>query len=123
MTLNARKVKSIAALLDPQNRDNTAAAKAAGVSRRQLQEWLASDADFQAALTEAQSAMIGAATMRMTALCGLAVDALADNLDEYTNDKQRLVAAVALLDRVLKWRETLDFEQRLAALESSRDNP
>ena len=122
MALTPKQVKAIAALLDPQNRDNTAAAKAAGVSRRQLQEWLASDPDFQSALSEAQSAMIGAATMRMTALCGLAVDALADNLDEYTNDKQRLVAAVALLDRVLRFKELAEFETRIAALESTRDN-
>ena len=118
MALNSRKVKAVAALLDPQNRNNTAAAKAAGVSVRQLQEWLSSDADFQAALTEAQSAMIGAATMRLTALTGLAVDALADNLDEYTPDKQKLPAALAVLDRVLKFAELVDHEQRLAALEA-----
>ena len=122
MALNPRQVRAIAALLDPANRSNEAAAAAAGVGKRTLQDYL-SDPDFQAELQAAQSAMIGAATMRLTALAGLAVDALADNLDEYTNDKQKLVAAVAVLDRVLKWRETLDFEQRLAALESSRDNP
>ena len=121
MALNPRQVRAIAALLDPANRSNEAAAAAAGVGKRTLQDYL-SDPDFQAELQAAQSAMIGAATMRLTALAGLAVDALADNLDEYTNDKQKLVAAVAVLDRVLKWRETLDFEQRLAALESSRDN-
>ena len=122
MALTPRQVKAVAALLDPANRSNEAAAAAAGVGKRTLQDYL-SDPDFQAELQAAQSAMIGAATMRLTALAGLAVDALADNLDEYTNDKQKLVAAVAVLDRVLKWRETLDFEQRLAALESSRDNP
>ena len=118
MALNPRQVRAIAALLDPANRSNEAAAAAAGVGKRTLQDYL-SDPDFQAELQAAQSAMIGAATMRLTALAGLAVDALADNLDEYTNDKQKLVAAVAVLDRVLKWRETLDFEQRLAALELS----
>ena len=118
MTLNARKVKAIGALLDPANRSNTAAAKAAGVSVRQLQAWLSEDPDFQAALTGAQSAMIGAATMRLTALTGWAVDALADNLDEYSNDRQKLVAALAVLDRVLKFAELVDHEQRLAALEA-----
>ena len=122
MALTPRQVKAVAALLDPANRSNEAAAAAAGVGKRTLQDYL-SDPDFQAELQAAQSAMIGAATMRLTALAGLAVDALADNLDEYTNDKQKLVAAVAVLDRVLKWRETLDFEQRLAALEAGRDNP
>ena len=122
MALTPKQVKAIAALLDPQNRTNEAAAVAAGCSKRVLQTWLA-EGDFAAALQSAQSDMIGAATMRMTALTGLAVDALADNLDEYTNDKQRLVAAVALLDRVLRFKELAEFETRIAALESSRDNP
>ena len=117
MTLNARKAKAIAALLDSDNRNNTAAAKAAGVSRRQLQEWLASDPEFQAALTEAQSAMIAEATMRLTALTGLAVGALAECLGPYTNEKTAMTAAVAVLDRVLRFKELADFETRLAALE------
>ena len=123
MDVKPKQARAIAALLDPQNRTNDAAAVAAGVGKRTLQDWLASDPDFQAALQSAQSDMIGAATMRLTALCGSAVDALADNLDEYTNDKQRLVAAVAVLDRVLRFKELADFEQRLAALEAQRDNP
>ena len=122
MTLNARKVKSIAALLDSDNRNNTAAAVAAGVSRRQLQEWLASDAEFQTALAEAQSAMIAEATMRLTALTGLAVGALAECLGPYTNEKTAMTAAVAVLDRVLKFKELADFEQRLAALEQRESN-
>ena len=124
MALTSKQVRAVAALLDPEhNRTNDAVAERAGVSRRTLQLWLSSDPDFQAALTVAQSAMIGAATMRLTALTGLAVDALADNLDEYSPDKQKLAAAVAVLDRVLKFKELTDFEQRLAALESSRANP
>ena len=96
---------------------------AAGVGKRTLQDWLSSDSDFQAALTEAQSAMIGDATRRLTALTGLAVDALAECLGPYTNEKTAMTAAVAVLDRVLKFKELADFEQRLAALESTRDNP
>ena len=122
MALTARQVKAVAALLDPGNRSNEAAAAAAGVGKRTLQEWLSDDADFKTALTEAQAAMIGAATMRLTALTGMAVDALADNLDKYTPDKQKLPAAIAVLDRVLKFKELTDFEQRLAALESSRES-
>ena len=118
MALTARQVKAVAALLDPGNRSNEAAAAAAGVGKRTLQEWLSDDADFKTALTEAQAAMIGAATMRLTALTGMAVDALADNLDKYTPDKQKLPAAVAVLDRVLKFKELNDLEQRLAALEA-----
>ena len=123
MTLNARKAKAIAALLDSDNRNNTAAAVAAGVSRRQLQEWLASDAEFQTALAEAQSAMIAEATMRLTALTGLAVGALAECLGPYTNEKTAMQAATIVLDRVLRFVELTTLEQRLAALESSRDNP
>ena len=121
MALNPRQVRAIAALLDPANRSNEAAAVAAGVGKRTLQDYL-SDPDFQAELQAAQSAMIGTATMRLTALTGLAVDALAECLGPYTNEKTAMTAAVAVLDRVLKFKELTDFEQRLAALESSREN-
>ena len=117
MTLNARQVKAVAALLDPDNRSNAAAAKAAGVSQRQLQEWL-TQPDFSAALSEAQSAMIGAATMRLTALSGLAVGALAECLGPYTNEKTALQAATIVLDRILRFRELDDMERRLQALEA-----
>ena len=122
MTLNARKAKAIAALLDSDNRNNTAAAVAAGVSRRQLQEWLASDAEFQAALQSAQSALIAEATMRLTALSGLAVGALAECLGPYTNEKTAMQAATIVLDRILRFRELDDMERRLAALEAEREN-
>ena len=122
MDVKPKQARAIAALLDPQNRTNEAAAVAAGVGKRTLQDWLSSDPDFQAELQAAQSAMIGEATRRLTSLCGLAVDALAECLDEYSPDKQKLAAAVAVLDRVLKFKELADFEQRLAALEASRES-
>ena len=113
MALNPRQVKAVAALLDPANRSNDAAAVAAGVGKRTLQDWLASDTDFQAALQAAQSAMIGAATMRMTALCGLAVDALAECLGPYTNEKTAMQAATIVLDRVLRFVELTTLELSL----------
>lgn len=122
MDVKPKQARAIAALLDPQNRTNEAAAVAAGVGKRTLQDWLSSDPDFQAALTEAQSAMIGDATRRLTALTGMAVDALAECLGPYTNEKTAMTAAVAVLDRVLKFKELADFEQRLAALEAGRAN-
>ena len=122
MDVKPKQARAIAALLDPQNRTNDAAAVAAGVGKRTLQDWLSSDPDFQAALTEAQSAMIGEATRRLTALTALAVDALAECLGPYTNEKTAMAAGIAVLDRVLKFKELADFEQRLAALESSRES-
>ena len=122
MDVKPKQARAIAALLDPANRTNEAAAVAAGVGKRTLQDWLSSDPDFQAALTEAQSVMIGDATRRLTALTGLAVDALAECLGPYTNEKTAMTAAVAVLDRVLKFKELADFEQRLAALEASRES-
>ena len=122
MDVSPKQARAIAALLDPANRTNEAAAVAAGVGKRTLQDWLSSDPDFQAALTEAQSAMIGDATRRLTALTGLAVDALAECLGPYTNEKTAMTAAVAVLDRVLKFKELADFEQRLAALEQRESN-
>ena len=122
MDVKPKQARAIAALLDPANRTNEAAAVAAGVGKRTLQDWLSSDPDFQAALTEAQSAMIGDATRRLTALTGAAVDALAECLGPYTNEKTAMTAAVAVLDRVLKFKELADFEQRLAALEQRESN-
>ena len=122
MALNPRQVRAIAALLDPANRSNEAAAAAAGVGKRTLQDWLADDADFQAALTAAQSAILNDTVRRLTALTGKAVDALAQCLDEYTPDKVAMAAAIAVLDRVLKFKELADFEQRLAALEAGRES-
>lgn len=122
MDVKPKQARAIAALLDPQNRTNEAAAVAAGVGKRTLQDWLSSDSDFQAALTGAQSAMIGDATRRLTALTGAAVDALAECLGPYTNEKTAMTAAVAVLDRVLKFKELADFEQRLAALENTRES-
>ena len=121
MALTPRQVKAVAALLDPANRSNEAAAAAAGVGKRTLQDYL-SDPDFQAELQAAQSAMIGEATRRLTSLCGLAVDALAECLGPYTNEKTAMTAAVAVLDRVLKFKELAEFEQRLAALEAGRES-
>ena len=122
MALTPRQVKAVAALLDSANRSNEAAAAAAGVGKRTLQDYL-SDPDFQAELQAAQSAMIGEATRRLTSLCGLAVDALAECLGPYTNEKTAMQAATIVLDRVLRFVELTTLEQRLAALESSRDNP
>ena len=121
MALTPRQVKAVAALLDPANRSNEAAAAAAGVGKRTLQDYL-SDPDFQAELQAAQSAMIGEATRRLTSLCGLAVDALAECLGPYTNEKTAMQAATIVLDRVLKFKELADFEQRLAALEAGRES-
>ena len=122
MDVKPKQARAIAALLDPQNRTNEAAAAAAGVGKRTLQDWLSSDSDFQAALSEAQSIMIGDATRRLTALTGLAVDALAECLGPYTNEKTAMQAATIVLDRVLKFKELADFEQRLAALEAGRES-
>ena len=122
MDVKPKQARAIAALLDPQNRTNEAAAVAAGVGKRTLQDWLSTDPDFQAELQAAQSAMIGEATRRLTSLCGLAVDALAECLGPYTNEKTAMQAATIVLDRVLKFKELADFEQRLAALEAGRES-
>ena len=122
MTLTTKQIKSIACLLDVQNRTNEQAAQAAGVSRRVMQTWLSSDPEYQTALREAEAELVAHASRRLLSLTDDAIAALAQSLDEYAKPMHSLRAAELVLSHVLRWRETLDFEQRLAALEAGRAN-
>lgn len=116
MALSTKQARAIAALLSPSTRNNTQAAEIAGVSRRQLQTWLADDAEFQAALHTAEAELVAHATRRLLLLVDDAVDALARALQD--EPKYSLRAASLVLSHVLQWRDVTDFEQRLSSLEA-----
>lgn len=120
-----RQSRLIAALLDPANRSQADACAAAGVPVRTLQNWLADDPDFVAALRAAESAVIDAAGRRLLGLVDDAIDAIGDLLKPGVADAIRLRAAGEVLDRLHTWRQDVIFEDRLAALEreSHEQNP
>ena len=117
-----RQARMIAALLDPAHKTQAEACESAGVPLRTLGTWL-TEPDFQAELRAAEGLLVAHASRRLLSLTDDAIAALAQSLDEYAKPMHSLRAAELVLSHVLRWRETLDFEQRLAALESSRDNP
>lgn len=113
--LSAKQSKAIAALLS--SKTVLGAAELAGVSARTLTRWLADD-DFKAALTEAESEAIDAATRRLIGLQGAAIDTLQETLsDRKALAGIRLRASQSILDYLLKLRELRNIESRLAALE------
>ena len=122
MALSTKQARAIVALLNPTIRTNDQAAEAAGVAKRTLQTWLSDDTDFRAALHEAEAELVAHASRRLLCLTDDAIAALAQSLDEYAKPMHSLRAAELVLSHVLRWRETLDFEQRLAALEAGRAN-
>lgn len=112
-----RQSRMIAALLDPANKSQAAACKAAGVGERTLATWL-HDPDFQDALRQAESQLVNHAARRLLTLTDDAIKALADELGPYSKPQHSLRAAELVLSHVLKWRELGELEARIAALEA-----
>jgi hypothetical protein len=113
--LSAKQSKAIAALLS--SKTVLGAAELANVGARTLTRWLADD-DFKAALLEAESEAIDAATRRLIGLQSAAVDCLQETLsDRKALPGIRLRASQSILDYLLKLRELRNIESRLAALE------
>ena len=112
-----RQARMIAALLDPAHKTQAEACENAGVPLRTLGTWL-TEPDFQAELRAAELAMVAHASRRLLALTDKAIGALSSNLDEYSKPAHSLRAADLVLDKALKWRELLDLDGRIAALEA-----
>lgn len=112
-----RQARMIAALLDPANKTQDAACQAVGVPVRTLQNWLL-EADFQDALRSAEGQLVNHAARRLLTLTDDAIEALHDNLGEFSKPAHSLRAAELVLSHVLKWRELQDLENRIAALEA-----
>ncbi len=117
-----RQSRLIAALLDPANRSQADACAAVGVPVRTLQNWLANDPAFLAALRQTESAVIDSAGRRLLGLVDDAIDAIGDLLKPGVADAIRLRAAGEVLDRLHTWRQDTIFEDRLASLEREIGN-
>ena len=93
-------------------------AEALHVSERQVKRWLA-EPDFQAELQEALRALKADGLRRLTALQGMAIDAMHELLaDEETTPALRLRTAQAVLSAHTVLEESITFEERLEALEA-----
>ena len=94
------------------------AAKAAGVSERQVNRWMHRPS-FSSALRSSESEIVQAAGRRLIGLADAAMDALEDvlkNPQERGANVKRL-AAVSVIELAIKVREYSELEERLAALE------
>lgn len=116
MTLTARQIAAIEALLSrPTLAD---AAHAAGVTPRSINRWLHDDAEFRAAVQQAEAAALDALARRLAALSDGALNTLAVVMYDPTQAAGvRVRAASILLDAMLRVREARDIEQRLATIE------
>ena len=96
------------------------AAKVAKVNERTMARWLKEDA-FQRALQDAQNALVDAAVRNLTRLTENAIASLEDCLSNTEPSPVRLRAATVVLDRVLRYKELVELEKRLARLEGGED--
>ncbi|MEU7581960.1 hypothetical protein AB0B50_30730 [Streptomyces sp. NPDC041068] len=103
-----------------QGRTTGQAAKSAGVSGRTILRWL-DEPSFHQEVTDARTELLHLAVGRLAAASTKAVDALVDALDN-ERGQARVQAARTLLDACLALRESLDLEQRLAALETAEND-
>lgn len=115
--LTQAQQKAVAALLQAPNVKEAAAL--AAVSRGTLYRWMA-DPNFATALKAAESEALAALSRRLVVMGDAAAAALGDALAPERDIRDRLRAAQIVLDNLLKLKELLDFEQRLAALEQEQ---
>jgi hypothetical protein len=98
------------------------AAGRVGLSERTASRYLA-DPDFQDAYRAAQREALAVAMGKLSSLTGAAVATLQALLtDDTVPPAVRLAAAKAILDTAVKWVDTADLQERLAALEARAVN-
>lgn len=114
--LNRNQSKAITALLVHSTIEQ--AAEAANLTPRTIHRYL-DDAEFRAALSQAEGAAIDLATRRLLRLGDKAIDALESVLDNPAQKGagNKRLAAQAILDHLLKLRELRSVEQRISELE------
>jgi hypothetical protein len=93
------------------------AAKVGGISTRTVLRWL-DQPDFRQEVADTRTELLQLAVGRLAAVSTAAVDTLVDCLDS-ERDMARVQAAKVLLDATLALRESLDLEQRIAAIEAA----
>ncbi|MFF3461005.1 hypothetical protein [Streptomyces sp. NPDC002619] len=95
-----------------------AAREAAGVSGRTVRRWM-EDPDFQTDVRDTRTELLQHAVGQLAAGAVEAVTTLREALKD-ADGRNRVQAARTLLDAVLSLRESLDLEERLAALEAAQ---
>ena len=114
-TLTPRQLRAVNALLT--HPTVAAAAGVLGVAPSTIYRWLGENA-FRAALAQAEGEAVAAAGRRLAALAQGALDELARAMtDAQTPAPTRVRAAEVVLGHLLKYREIVQFENRLDALE------
>lgn len=95
------------------------AAAVADVSPRQVYRWLSDSPGFSERLADEQEQALYRAGVRLAGLIDAALSALADVLDrpEVRGANIKRLAAVSVIELLLKWREQTELAARLAALE------
>jgi hypothetical protein len=101
-----------------QGQTTAQAAEAAGVHIRTVQRWV-NDPDFAIEVRDARKDLLQHAVGRLAAGAAQAVDTLLAALTD-KDTRNRVQAARVLLDTLLPLRESLDLEERLAALEATQ---
>ena len=75
------------------------------------------DADFRRRVSEVRGQLFAVAMGKLAAVAGKAADTLENLLDDADRDATRLGAAKAILEIGQRLRESVELEQRIAALE------
>ncbi|GAA3531318.1 hypothetical protein GCM10022419_008040 [Nonomuraea rosea] len=96
----------------------TDAAKAGGVARRTVSRWLADDHTFALRVKELRGELLDRAVGALVDASLEAIATLRCSLHA-DNEHVRVRAATAILSAVVTIRESVDLEERLAALEAA----
>lgn len=115
--LTPGQLKAIDALLTTGSPSE--AATAAGVNRRTLYRWQKEPA-FVAALREAEQDAVTGLSRALSGLGDSAAQALRDALSSHQKITVRLRASEIVIGNLLRIRELVDLEERIAALERDR---
>jgi hypothetical protein len=96
------------------------AAAVADVSTRQVYRWLSDSPGFSERLADEQEQALYRAGVRLAGLIDAALSALADVLasPEARGANVKRLAAVSVIELLLRWRDAQEFEERLSALEA-----
>lgn len=116
--MNARKEKALTALLLTKTKEE--AAKAAGISRRCLYEYL-SDEEFRKEYRKKCNSLLEDGTLKMQKAVDTAVATL-ESVMKSENQYAKVNAARVILEYAIKYTEQVDIEYRLSKLEEERGN-
>ncbi|NOH04681.1 MAG: hypothetical protein HND47_23275 [Chloroflexi bacterium] len=118
--ITVKQQKAITALLS--ERTTRDAAKTVGVSEKTLYDWLKNDAAFRAALRDAEKSILGEVMRRLSAGQRIALDTLEKLTKSARHESTKLRAAVAWVDLFLKFKDLVNIDERLSALEERINN-